>query len=113
MADAELVFEPLWHEQVFRQEQMKRLMAATVARLVELAVSEAPATKPRNWNKIRRNITGDVSLSPSGWIGAVIVEKNDDVRHAMLQNEGWTDKKHRRHPGRKYLKKALEKGRIA
>lgn len=106
-----LRMEPGWDTQVFRQVEMRNLVARTTARVAELAIAKAPATKKRNWNKIRRNISADVAVDAAGWYGNVVIENSPRVRHAMLQDRGYTDPKGRRHPGRHYLKRALEEAR--
>ena len=106
-----LRMEPGWDNRIFRDTEMRNTVARTTARVAELAIAEAPATKKPNWNKIKKNITADVAVDAAGWYGNVVIEDDKRVRHAMLQNEGWTDRKSRRHPGRFYLKRALMKAR--
>ncbi|QNJ42024.1 hypothetical protein [Streptomyces buecherae] len=47
-----------------------------------------------------------------GWHGIVSVEPNPRARHALLQEDGFTDRSGREHPGRRFLKEALYKMRI-
>lgn len=107
-----LRMEPGWEAAVFRQQPMRNTVARTTARIAQFARAEAPATRKSNWNKIRRNITAQLALDAAGWYGNVVIEDNERVRHAMLQDRGWTDRKGRRHPGRRYLKRALMKARV-
>ncbi|MEV3860715.1 hypothetical protein AB0J38_41200 [Streptomyces sp. NPDC050095] len=61
---------------------------------------------------IKKNITPYVERIDREWVGFVVIEENERARHAMLQEEGYRDRAGRRHAGRFYLKKALEKGRL-
>jgi len=90
------------------------LVAETTEKIRINAVAKSPRsrTTKTNWNQIRKNISAFVERDERGHYGNVTIELNDRVRHALLQERGWTDRGGRRHPGRKYLKEALMKARI-
>ncbi|MFB7906418.1 hypothetical protein ACFC1T_08325 [Kitasatospora sp. NPDC056076] len=101
-----------WEREVLSAPQAQALVEYHVARIAELAIKGAPkATYRSNWNSIKRNIEAMITLYDT-WYGQVVVEFDHEVRHAMLQELGYRDRKGRRHPGRFYLKEALEKARI-
>jgi hypothetical protein len=100
-----------WEDQALATTGTRELVQAAVDRIARLAIQAAPRTSKRNWNKIRRNITTATSRDARGWIGNVVIEAHPKVRHAMLQERGWRDPRGRRHPGRRYLKLALERAR--
>ncbi|MBD0739841.1 hypothetical protein [Streptomyces sp. CBMA29] len=103
-----------WEYEVLRSPVAKDLVEEKTAEVTHNAIKEAPrasATKG-NWNQIKKNIDGFVSEDEMGWFGNVVLEVESHVRHAVRLELGWKDKKGRRHPGRMYLKKALERTRI-
>ncbi|MFJ7907506.1 hypothetical protein [Kitasatospora sp. NPDC096204] len=101
-----------WEREVLSTPQVRDLVEYHVARIAELAIKSAPkASHKANWNSIKRNIEALITLYDT-WYGQVIIEAEHEVRHAMLQERGWKDRKGRRHPARLFLKAALEKARI-
>ncbi|MGI5531527.1 hypothetical protein ACQEVX_30365 [Streptomyces syringium] len=103
-----------WEYEVFRSADTRKAVAHHAAEITAYAVSEAPhdpETKS-HWNEVRKHIKGHLVLDASGWWGHVSVEVSPRVRHAMLQERGWKDRKGRRHAGRYFLKAALLKARI-
>jgi hypothetical protein len=111
MAKSGFTFRRGWEDQALATSGTRDLVKAMVERIARLAIQAAPHTPKRNWNKIRRNITTDTSKDGRGWFGNVVIEAHPKVRHAMLQERGWRDPRGRRHPGRRYLKLALERAR--
>ncbi|MGW3232468.1 hypothetical protein [Kitasatospora sp. NPDC001095] len=103
-----------WEREVLSLPQAREIVELHTADVAALAIKEAPrASATRgNWNSIKKNIEAMVTLYQSGWYGQVVIEFDHDVRHAMLQERGWRDRRGRRHPGRFFLKTALEKARI-
>ncbi|EGJ73591.1 hypothetical protein STTU_0802 [Streptomyces sp. Tu6071] len=114
MADAEFTFSKGWETEVFRSEYAREAVAVHTADIMKLSIANAPrgSFKRDNWNAIRKSISMSLDKSLKGWHGNVIIEDNEKVRHALLQEGGYRDPKGRRHPGRHYLKKALERARI-
>lgn len=109
-----LTLERGWEGRVFRSSGTRSLVARHTSKLAASAIKEAPrrsATK-RSWNAIKRNISAVVAEDLQGWYGNVLLEDDERVRHTLLQERGWRDPKGRRHPGRRFLKRALEKARI-
>ncbi|MFJ5066535.1 hypothetical protein ACIQC7_08975 [Kitasatospora sp. NPDC088556] len=112
MSKFTLKMVPGWEREVLSDPQAQAIVEYHTARLAELAIKSAPKASHRsNWNSIKRNITAMVTLYDT-WYGQVVIEAEHDVRHAMLQELGWRDRKGHRHPGRFYLKEALERARI-
>ncbi|MFD8594555.1 hypothetical protein ACFV1L_06100 [Kitasatospora sp. NPDC059646] len=103
-----------WEDELLSSPEARQLVELHTADVAQLAIKEAPkASHKRNWNSIKNNISAMVTLyDRGGWYGQVVIEADHDVRHAMLQEEGWRDRHGRRHPGRLYLKAALERARI-
>ncbi|MEU6704727.1 hypothetical protein [Streptomyces wuyuanensis] len=103
-----------WENTAFRSTEMKTLVAGITAELAALSIKDAPRRPGRGdpWNSIKNNIEAYVQNSLEGWYGNVVIERHPRVRHAMLQDQGFTDRAGRRHPGRRFLKKALLKMRV-
>ncbi|MFJ8041209.1 hypothetical protein ACIRBX_11955 [Kitasatospora sp. NPDC096147] len=102
-----------WEDTVLSSDQAKDLVEKHTAIVAELAIKGAPrgSNSRLNWNRSKANITAMVTLYRQ-WYGQVVIEDDPDVRHTMLQERGWRDRAGRRHPGRLFLKEALEKARI-
>jgi len=110
-----VVFSRNWERELFQTTDVKRLIAKHTAELATEVIKQAPRRRNSSrsaWNSIKNNVEAFVSNSREGWYGNVVIERNDRVRHAMLQDQGFTDVAGRRHPGRKYVKAALLKLRI-
>ncbi|MER6912240.1 hypothetical protein ABT354_11250 [Streptomyces sp. NPDC000594] len=108
-----IAFEPGWEHRVFQSDGTRFAVTLHATRITADAIRSAPrrsATKD-NWNQIRKHISTAVAADQWGWRGNVTVEDHPKVRHAMLQERGWTDRRGRRHPGRHYLKAALLRAR--
>jgi hypothetical protein len=90
------------------------LVAEVTGELRNMAVRDAPRAKntKTNWNQIKKNISAHVEKDARGYYGNVTIENNEKVRHALLQERGWTDKGGRRHPGKRYLRGVLLKARL-
>ncbi|MDQ8703313.1 hypothetical protein RCO28_12555 [Streptomyces sp. LHD-70] len=114
MSEFKLVMHRNWEYVVFHSTGTRDLVAMHSAKIAADAIKEAPrasATKG-NWNQIKKHIEAHVEADVWGWRGNVTIEDNPKVRHAMLQERGWTDRRGRRHPGRRFLKAALLKARV-
>lgn len=113
MSKFELVMHRGWDTEILSSDDSEKAVALHTAEIAALAIKEAPRRSAirNNWNSIKRNIEAMTALYDV-WYGQVVVEFNEEVTHAMLQERGWTDQKGRRHPGRRYLKEALLKARI-
>ncbi|MFJ2187824.1 hypothetical protein ACIOJE_07630 [Kitasatospora sp. NPDC087861] len=112
MSKFTLQMTPGWEREVLSAPQAQAIVEYHTARIAELAIKAAPKASYRsNWNSIKRNIEALITLYDT-WYGQVVVEFDHDVRHAMLQERGYKDRKGRRHPGRYFLKEALERARI-
>jgi len=109
-----MTMERGWENKVFSTLECGALVAEVVAEIRNIAVRDAPRHKGArtNWNTIKKNIHGFVEKDARGHYGNVTIELNDRVRHALLQEFGWTDKAGRRHPGKRYLRSALLKARV-
>lgn len=103
-----------WEKEFLGGEDTRALVEETTAEVTAAAIKNAPrasATK-NNWNSIKNNIDAFVDEDGQGWYGNVILEADSHVRHAVRQELGWKDRAGHRHPGRAYLKKALEQSRL-
>lgn len=103
-----------WERTFLRSPESRDLVAGATAEIAAYAIKGAPrrsATKS-NWNQLKKNIEAFVEVDALGWRGNVVTEAESHVRHAIRQELGWKDRKGRRHPGRRFLKAALEKARI-
>ncbi|ARZ66908.1 hypothetical protein SMD11_1247 [Streptomyces albireticuli] len=103
-----------WEYDVFRSADTRKAVAHHAAEITAYAVSEAPhdPEAKSHWNEIRKHIRAHLVLDAAGWGAHVSVEVDPRVRHAMLQERGWRDRKGRRHAGRRFLKAALLKARV-
>lgn len=110
----EITFTPGWEYAVFNTLECGALVAEVVEKLRIGVIREAPRASnvKTNWNQIKKNITGVVERDARGHYGNVVIENNDRVRHALLQDRGWTDRGGRHHAGLQYMKEALLKERI-
>ncbi|MEU5382672.1 hypothetical protein [Kitasatospora cineracea] len=101
-----------WEDELLSSPEARELVELHTADIAALAIKEAPkASHKADWTATKRNIEAMVTLYDQ-WYGQVVIEAEPDVRHAMLQERGWRDRHGRRHPGRFYLKAALERARI-
>lgn len=109
-----------WVDDVLTLPGTRRLVMLAVKRVEAYSKGDAPRRnnagrrtgRRTSWTSIRENIGSVVYMDRKGWYGAVFVEADPRVRHAMLIEEGFRDRGGRRHPGRKYLKGALLKARV-
>ncbi|MFJ6010211.1 hypothetical protein ACIQHZ_31500 [Streptomyces halstedii] len=103
-----------WENKMFSTLEAGALVAETTEKIRINAVAGAPRSRTANtnWNQIRKNLSAFIERDARGHYGNVTIELNEKVRHALLQERGWTDRGGRKHPGRKYLKEALLKARI-
>ncbi|MFF9481396.1 hypothetical protein [Streptomyces sp. NPDC014733] len=112
MSRADFSLELGWEARMFRQQGMKRAVTAPAVKIAEYAKSTAPhrRTSKTYWNEIRKHIDVTVAADEFGWRANVTIEGDPRVRHAMLQEAGFTAQG-RRVEGRHYLKAALAKAR--
>jgi hypothetical protein len=103
-----------WERQMLSTLEAGALVAEVTGELRNMVVRDSPRAKntKTNWNQIKRNISAFVEKDARGYYGNVTIELNDRVRHALLQDRGWTDRRGRRHPGKRYLREVLLKARI-
>jgi hypothetical protein len=103
-----------WENEVLSTLEAGALVAEVTGELRNMVVRDAPRAKntKTNWNQIKKNISAFVEKDARGYYGNVTIELNDRVRHALLQDRGWTDRRGRRHPGKRYLREVLLKARI-
>ncbi|MFF5371341.1 hypothetical protein [Streptomyces afghaniensis] len=94
--------------------EVRDLVAERTGELLHRAVTDAPRRghSPLPWNAIKKNLEAYVRLDAHGWFGNVVIEDDPQVRHAMLQERGFTSPRGRRVKGRRYLKGALLKMRV-
>jgi hypothetical protein len=93
---------------------VRALVEAKVAELTIKMIRAAPLGPHKLTEEfsIRRNIIPYVEDVGGEWVGYIAIEENERARHAMLQEEGYHDPSGRRHEGRFFFKKVLEKERI-
>ncbi|GCD99858.1 hypothetical protein [Embleya hyalina] len=105
---------PSWERPILASTETHRLVETTTEDILRLARQGAPRSRGGryHWNSIRNHLSSAVLSDLDGYFGQVIVEFDPRVRHAMLQELGYRDLRGSRHPGRLYLKAALEKARI-
>jgi hypothetical protein len=103
-----------WENEVLSTLEAGALVAEVTGELRNMVVRDAPRAKNvnTNWNQIKKNVSAFVEKDVRGYYGNVTMELNDRVRHALLQDRGWTDRRGRRHPGKRYLREVLLKARI-
>jgi hypothetical protein len=101
-----------WEEHFLLNEQTRDLVALRTEDIAVYARALAPRARNKpHWNTIHKHIEVMVTAY-KGWYGQVLIEPDRDVRHAMLQERGYKDPAGHRHPGRFYLKRALERARV-
>lgn len=103
-----------WEHKMFSTLEAGALVAEVTGELRNMAVRDAPrrSNSKTNWNQIKKNISAFIEKDVRGYYGNVTIENNERVRHALLQERGWTDLGGRKHPGKRYLREALLKARI-
>lgn len=114
MSDFKITMRRGWENEILSTLEAGALVAEVTGELRNMAVRDAPRAKnaKTNWNQIKKNISAFVEKDVKGYWGNVTIENNDRVRHALLQERGWTDRGGRRHPGKRYLREVLLKARI-
>jgi hypothetical protein len=113
-ARTKLVLHQGWQREVLSLPDVRELVARHTGELLHRAITDAPRRghSALPWNAIRKNLEAYVRLDHSGWFGNVVIEDDPQVRHAMLQEHGFTSPRGRRIKGRRYLKGALLKMRM-
>lgn len=96
---------------ILRSGEVHALVAAQTAELAGKMVKAAPRGPHVTTDEysIKKNITPMVESVGDEWVGYIVVEENERARHAMLQERGYRDPSGRRHKGRFFLKKVLER----
>ncbi|MGW0930698.1 hypothetical protein [Streptomyces sp. NPDC002644] len=118
MAD-NFTFRKGWEYDAFKTLETGALVAESCEKIRALVVQGAPRARnaknggATNWNQIKAkgNIAAFVDRDHKGYWGNVTIEPNRRVSHTLLQDRGWTDKKGRKHPGKRFVKEALWKSR--
>ncbi|BET51768.1 hypothetical protein RGQ21_67500 [Kitasatospora aureofaciens] len=107
-------FDRGWEAKMLSTLETGALVAEVTGDIRDGAIREAPRRRsPKSgWNQIKKNISAFVERDARGYYGNVTIELNDRVRHTLLQDRGWTDKRGRKHPGKRFLREALLKARI-
>ncbi|MFD8088968.1 hypothetical protein [Streptomyces malaysiensis] len=101
-----------WEEHFLVNDEVRDLVAARTEDIAVFGRALAPRARgKKHWNTIPPQIETFVTMYDH-WYGQVVIEPDGNVRHSMLQERGWTDRAGRRHAGRYYLKRALERARI-
>ncbi|MEU5957563.1 hypothetical protein [Streptomyces sp. NPDC047525] len=113
-ARTKLVLRPGWEREALSSPGVKELVAKRTGELLHRAITDAPRRGhgALPWNAIKRNLEAYLRLDHHGWFGNVVIEDDPKVRHAMLQERGFTSPRGRRVKGRRYLKGALLKMRV-
>lgn len=108
-----MTFDKGWEHKMFSTLEAGALVAEVTEKIRGYVVREAPRsrTTKTNWNQIKKATNAFVERDVQGYYGNVTIELNDRIRHAFLQDRGWTDRRGRRHPGKHYLLEALLKAR--
>lgn len=103
-----------WQREALALPGVRELVAKHTGELLHRAITDAPRRGHNSlpWNAIKKNLEAYIQLSPDGWYGNVVIEDDSQVRHAMLQEIGFTSPKGRKIRGRRYLKGALLKMRV-
>ncbi|WP_406305779.1 hypothetical protein OHA61_30720 [Streptomyces sp. NBC_00885] len=113
-ARTKLTLHQGWQREALALPGVRELVAKRTGELLHRAITDAPRRghKSLPWNAIKKSIEGYVRLDHDGWFGNVVIEDDPQVRHAMLQERGFTSPRGRRVKGRRYLKGALLKMRV-
>ncbi|MGW2919521.1 hypothetical protein ACWDBF_16905 [Streptomyces angustmyceticus] len=113
-ARTRLVLHQNWQREALALPGVRELVAQRTGELLHKAIADAPRRghKALPWNAIKKNIEAYVRLDHAGWFGNVVIEDDPQVRHAMLQERGFTSPRGRKVRGRRYLKGALLKMRV-
>ncbi|MER6086538.1 hypothetical protein [Streptomyces bluensis] len=113
-ARTKLTLHQGWQREALALPGVRDLVAKRTGELLHRAITDAPRRSHRAlpWNSIKKNLEAYVQLSYDGWFGNVVIEDDAQVRHAMLQERGFTTPRGRRVKGRRYLKGALLKMRV-
>ncbi|MCY0941908.1 hypothetical protein [Streptomyces antarcticus] len=103
-----------WQREALALPGVRELVAKHTGELLHRAITDAPRRGHRAlpWNAIKKNLSAYVELSYDGWFGNVVIEDDPKVRHAMLQETGFTSPRGRKIRGRRYLKGALLQMRV-
>lgn len=103
-----------FESEVLRSGEVKALVEAQTAEIAGNMIKAAPYGPHVRTDaySIKKNIHPYVEQVGDEWVGYIAIEENERARHAMLQERGYRDPSGRRHHGRFFLKKTLEKERI-
>ncbi|WP_073782512.1 hypothetical protein [Streptomyces uncialis] len=110
---ADFSFSRDWERLVFHQSGVRDVLTLHASRIAIGARQNAPKrrTAKSYWNEIRKHIEVHVEADSYGWRANVTIEDDPRVRHAMLQERGFTAQG-RRIAGRRYIKSALLRARV-
>ncbi|MFI1796360.1 hypothetical protein ACH427_03220 [Streptomyces sp. NPDC020379] len=119
MSKPKLVLRIAWERELFRTPGVQGLVFREAEKIAATAIKDAPRQRApkkgiakQNWNRIKLHIHARVAKDFEGWYGLVVTEEDYKVRHAMLQERGFHDRKGGEHGGHEYLLKALLKAEI-
>jgi hypothetical protein len=103
-----------WQSEALALPGVRDLVAQHTGELLHRAITNAPRRghSVAPWNAIKKHLEAYVQLSSDGWYGNVVIEDDPRVRHAMLQETGFTSPRGRKIRGRRYLKGALLQMRV-
>ncbi|MFE0773911.1 hypothetical protein [Streptomyces sp. NPDC058861] len=113
MTKADFSFSRDWERLVFRQPGVRDLVTVHASRIAATAIRSAPRRKTTKvyWNQVKKHIEVTAAADVYGWRANVTIEDDPRVRHAMLQERGFTARG-RRVAGRRFIKDALLKARV-
>jgi hypothetical protein len=103
-----------WESLFLVSDKTLELVTVATADLAEKIIKAAPRGPHVRTDaySIKKNIGALVEEIDGEYVGFVTVEENPQARHALLQEEGWTDRAGNRHAGRFFIKGVLEGERI-
>ncbi|MFF8629682.1 hypothetical protein [Streptomyces werraensis] len=103
-----------FESQILRSSGVRAVVEAETAQLAGKMIKEAPLGPHVHTDaySIKKNIHPYVDTVGDEWVGFIVIEENPEARHAMLQERGYRDPAGKRHRGRFFLKKVLERERV-
>ncbi|MGV9693331.1 hypothetical protein ACWDUX_29975 [Streptomyces sp. NPDC003444] len=104
-----------WEALFMLSEPVYELIARETGLLAGEIVKEAPRGPHVTTDEyaVKKNIHPVVETIDGTWVGYITVEENPKARHAMLQEHGYRSRDGRRHAGRRYIQRVLERNRVA
>ncbi|MEU8948777.1 hypothetical protein [Streptomyces sp. NPDC048489] len=100
-----------FESQVLHSHGVKALVEFKIAEIAAKLIKEAPRGPHRFTDRysIKKNIEAFIDEVGDEWVGYIVIEEDPHARHAMLQERGYRDPSGRRHRGRFFIKKVLER----